>query len=517
MFIAMISQSHPLSYPSLTDATSAGRSSASGLSATACLAGAATPLLIAQLLIGTAPYFAVAVYVSLLVVILTLRVIGFATIAGVLIGYFAFRYLVLSQVFKTLYGQPGQTNLAAPETTIFVLLVGITAMCAAAVVVSVLQRDRKVISLDFSPSTLTHVRNICFAIGFIILLSTGGMSSSESGEAQYGGLVGVIKQFSSLSYFAVMAETWRTLKRTDGKVSVSPSLVFMLAALSFVGLTVNSKFGVAQPFIAYLLASVAFRRRISRRQIAVSAFGAVLFIGAVYPIIHILRAYNDRADITMELSSMAEFVSESLADPSFIFRQWDQLKATPDDTVYAQGLYYLGSSDDLLGRFLLIANTDTIVSAVNHDGPYGMGLVLAGIDSSIPHFLSPDKLQNSTGDIVTWYYGLRRWGMIGYPANGLLADCYAALGWAGVVIIPFVLLVLLLGQLQLAGQRIAGNLLGAFLLLINLHSFGEANIQQYITTILRGLPQYLFAIVASTYFVNALLGRHRVRATRPTP
>jgi hypothetical protein len=138
---------------------------------------------------------------------------------------------------------------------------------------------------------------------------------------------------------------------------------------------------------------------------------------------------------------------------------------------------------------------------------------MAGIDSALPHFIRPNKMQNSMGDVVTWYYGLRSWGYVGYPANGLLADCYAALGWMGVIVVPFVLQLLLLAQLQLAGRQVAGNLVGAFLLLLNFHIFGEANIQQYITNIIRGVPQY-FVLIIALYYLSDLIQSRRERPER---
>lgn len=477
----------------------------------AILISAATALFLIQLAIGTTFYFSALIYTSFLVSILTLRIIGFTSIAGILLSFFVLRYLVFSQVIKTLYGQPGHTNLAAPETTVAVLLVGLISMCAAAIIVSRLIGEKQFVSFNPEPSTLVHVRNICFGMGILTVLLASSFSFSESGDAQYGGIVGIAKQVSSISYFAVMAETWRVLMLTNGRRSLSRYLPIMLGILFVIGIASNSKTAILFPFMAYLLASIAYRRGISKQQLALVAAGVVGFTLVIYPLIHVMRGISERSGSLIELSTISEFVTKSISNPNYFYDQWDSLKAVPDDSVYAQGLHYLGSSDELLSRFLLIANTDIIVNAVNNDGMYGPGLIIAGINSSIPHFITPNKQQGSMGDVVTWYYGLRTWGLVGYPANGLFADCYAALGWLGVVIIPFSILIFYFSELQLTGTRFAGNLVGAFFVLITLNSFVEANIQQFISTVVRGLPQYFFLILAIFYSVDILLGRRRSR------
>src|SRR5271169_5878747 len=81
-----------------------------------CLLAGAILLLVCQLLMGTSIYFAAGVFLTLLMVIFTWRLVGFGSIAGLLIAVIAFNFLVVSQIAKTIYGQPGETNISAPET-----------------------------------------------------------------------------------------------------------------------------------------------------------------------------------------------------------------------------------------------------------------------------------------------------------------------------------------------------------------------------------------------------------------
>lgn len=91
------------------------------------LFGLATLLFAAQLVLGTAVEFAMAVYLTLLVVIVTLRNIGYGSVAGVMIVVMVSSYLVICQFLKVWLFQAADTNLRAPDTTIFVLLIGIGA------------------------------------------------------------------------------------------------------------------------------------------------------------------------------------------------------------------------------------------------------------------------------------------------------------------------------------------------------------------------------------------------------
>lgn len=474
------------------------------------LLSAVAALLLGQLLVGTSAYFALCVGASLVIVVLTLQRIGYSSIAGVFIAYMAFRYLVFSQIIKTLYGQSGDSNLADPNTTVTVLLIGTMSICLAAVIVAQILGRRQLLLIDPSPEVLVYVRNLSFVVGFVIFAVVLRMGEAETGDAEVGGIVGVARQFLNIAYLSILAETWRILKSSNGQRSISWILCVMLAVLLFIGILTNSKKAIADPLLMYLIASIAYRRYITRTQTFIALGALVVGILIVYPAVQIMR--GERGVGGLSIDAVSEFVYRTVVDPAALREEWQAYQVEPDISVMAQGLYYLGDFDDLMNRFMLISNTDVVVNAVDESGPFGTGLISDGFALLLPTFIYPDKPRVGPGDQLTWYYGLRVWGLQGSPTIGLFADCYAALQWTGIIIIPFLIMILYFPEVQLSGTRIAGNILGVYFLFRNLHSFGEGGIADFIVAIGRGNTLDLALILGLLYLSEILVVRRKPHA-----
>ena len=348
-------------------------------------------LAVGQLAVGTSVSFAVAVAVTLLVALLTLRIVGLSSIPGMLIALLMIRYLVVSQLAKTLLGQPGDSNLAAPETTIAVILVGTMSICAGAIVVASFLRGRRL--LQFSPSMpqLVGFRNVTFLIGSVCTAIAYQEGTRDFSQLSYGGLGAIATEFSGFIYLALMTDTWLALTRSNGRRSTSPSVVALCLALTVYGFLANSKQGIASPLVAYLIASYSFRRRISKQQIAMTIVALIFGVVVLYPANQLMRG---RLNVDPSATEAAgQMFTQLLQDPSSLALEWEILTTIPIEelSLNEQQLFYLGTADDLAGRFLLIANTDVIVNAVNENGPYGPDLITQGFLMAMPTFLLPDK------------------------------------------------------------------------------------------------------------------------------
>lgn len=471
-------------------------------------------LFVAQVILGTSVTFAAEVLLAIVAVILTLRIIGWGSIAGILIAYFCFRYVIFSQVIKTLYGQAGDSRLGAPETTIGVIFVGICTMCFAALIVSHLFRGKTFVRIDPSVDVLKHVRNISIVIGAIAILIGRYSNGGDSAEVDYGGIGQIAHQLGSLVYVSILAETWRVLKMTEGRRSTTPLLYCLIGGLTMLGIIADTKEGTAAPLLIYIIGSASYRYRITRSQLIVigsALFGGVLF---VYPAIQLLRTQANSL-VQVPVSVTIGFIYDSILNPTDFFRAWSQTRDLPRTDLYAEALNYLGDFDDLEGRFMLIANTDVIVAAVNDSGPVGMELATTGLGQLVPTFINPDKSRVFTGDYVTWYYGLRSWDVRGAPTIGLLADTYATEEWAGVIVLTFIFMFAFFFELGISGMTLRQNFMGAFLLYLYFHQFSEGNIAGFESDILRYLPIYFLMVFILVRFAETLSNREaRLREER---
>lgn len=474
----------------------------------------ATLLFVGQLLVGTSPEFAGAVYLALLVVSTTLYLIGFATVAGILVAYMAFRYLVFSQFIKTFYGQPGDSNLQAPETTITLLLVGFTIICGAALLVSKVIGNRKIVSVSPSADTLAFVRNVSLCCGLFSYVMLRGSSVTDSGDTAYGGGIAIARQFGMFTYVAILAETWRALQLSEGRKSTSITLYTVIGALVAVGFLLNSKGAMASPVLMYLFASCAYRGYVTKAQVTMGAVVLVVGVLVAYPAVQLTR--KDRGDsglITLDLAG--DYLYRLITDPTSLFDDWQDYLKVPDQSLFTESLEYLGTVDDLRGRFMLIANTDVIANAVNQDGPYGPELIENALRSIVPTVIDPDKPRVYSGDLLTWHYGLRNWGVAGFPTIGLFADCYAAWSWPGVVLVLAVLMPAFFFALALPGTRLGGNFLATYLAFRFFHTFGEGTISGIMGNMFRDIPIELGLLVGMVYLADLVANRReRILANR---
>lgn len=453
-------------------------------------------LMICELIAGTSFYFALCVFLSIIALIVTLRLIGIGSVAGILIASLEFRHLIFSQIMRTWSAQPADGDLLAPNTTITVILFGTVAICAAALLAHALIGRRKIIAARCPPERLRLARNLSLGFGLLFaLLHAYFQRSTDGGGPQYGFLNGLASIMGNLVYFAVYLETWRVLERSNGVRSTSTTLYWMLGPLTVWGFYANSKLGVALPFTSYLLAAMVYRQRITKNQtlaVAAVVVGGLMLVG---PGVEILRTERDPMTGYLTTKQVLDFAERMVTDPESIRQEWTTLKeiqASGDSLFNTE--HYLGNSN-ILERFAFISVTDTIVNAVNEDGPYGWGLVTDGFELIFPSFLNPDKPRVWTGDLMTWHYGLRSWGVTGNIATGIFADSYALAEWPGAFLAPFVLVFLFLLGAQSGGTSLRGNFIGAYFVVAYFHAFTEQGVEGLITIIFREVPTILVFLV----------------------
>jgi hypothetical protein len=473
---------------------------------------AAAGILLAQILLGTAVEFACGVFAIYLVVILTWKALGFDSIAGVMLGYCTFQFVGMAEVLKVLYLQPGDTNLRSPDVTIGVLLVGMIALCSAALVVSNLLKNRQIIAVDPSPEALATIRNICFGVEVMALLTVRLAGGTAEGDAAVGGIAGVARDFVSVGYFSIAAETWRVLKMTDGRRSTSPALLAMASALVFAGVLFDSKALTAQPAVIYFVVSWAYRRRLTLRQWVTAAIGVAIFASFIYPVVHILRADKTATGISFE--AVTDYLGEIVVDPGKLAEDWAAYKVGTFDPsafgyAYQDSLNYLGYQDDLLARFTYIANTDGLVDAVDKDGTYGWGLIGESFAAMIPTFVYADKPRYGAGDQLLWFYGMEPYGLVGYPTIGLFATSFATGGWLGVFLIPLVLGTVSFLFFCCGGTRASDSILAAFFLAMFFNVIGGSDVMAQIGFSFRALPEDILFLVMTFYAADWFLGRKR--------
>jgi hypothetical protein len=275
-------------------------------------------------------------------------------------------------------------------------------------------------------------------------------------------------------------------------------MTFMVAE----GFLANGKSPIGFPILAYFLASISFRGRITRQQVAALLMSMLIGVFVIYPVVHMMRHLRG-ASALFSLDLASEFIGDIIENPASAIQEWQYMQAHPDSSQFTQGVNYVGRIDDLETRFMLITTIDMIANKVELEGPYGTSLITDGFEALLPTFIHPNKPRIDTGDLLTWYYGLRDWDVLGYPSIGILADSFAALEWLGVILLPFLCALLQLLELQFSGTSIRGNLVGTYLLLKEFFFFSSGgNIEMAVIDIFRNNPIEIAFFYVILYFAD---------------
>jgi hypothetical protein len=156
----------------------------------------------------------------------------------------------------------------------------------------------------------------------------------------------------------------------------------------------------------------------------------------------------------------------------------------------------------LVDRLEMIQDVDLIVSKAKIGHYLGWPLLLSDVKAIFPAFLV-NKSAYADVDEISFHYGTRPQGLVGFPTVGLFASAFAMFGWLGGSILTY--LVILMNFLILkfiAGSSLYKNVWTIFLMALLWLSFSERSVQALIVSILREVPSVVIVILFVLWFLK---------------
>jgi hypothetical protein len=425
---------------------------------------------------GTNPLFSVGIFYFILVAAIGFNVAGgLNTFTGSYIGFMALETIIISQVAKLFYLQAADTHLMTPLTTVAVYDMGITCVTFSAYVASKYRRKRAIFNADKDGTRMVGMSIAASLIGMVCYMLLGLYGFDSDLAVQKGTGIGLLNQFGAFLPLGVLLGTAYIIKQSKGRRSARWWTILPLVFLTLYGVAVESKQGIFQPILIWLLVCAAYGYKLNRKQVIALVCAAGFSAYIIFPVVQYMRGYTRTGDII----NRAKLVYQYLANNDLLsIREAYIANEELREESSATGYFYYGSDKQLLDRLSLIETEDAIIYRTEVTMPRGLHYMADGVLGQVPRRLWPGKDKWEQGAIAEVNEMGREIGVLQegdettFISFSLFGSTFYMVGWLSapliiVVMTPFFIIIdSFYGNIQT-------NIFCLFMVLANIHGAPE--------------------------------------------
>ena len=336
-------------------------------------------LFIVQIAEGTHLYFSAGSTAFLVIAALTFNAAGGLTRAsGAYVFFYSVLVVVLGLCYKALLGEPADSNLRDPQTTIAVYVAGIAVMFLAVAISRRLTRKRGLLQdlLQESGMYRSCVGCIVFGAGGAYLISVFDTSTATLNKA--------FTQLNQLLPLGIILGVMYEIRRSGGTRSVNlPVALTATYLFIFFGVIGISKQGMLTPLYCWFIPVCALRFRLSILQLT----SFLLWVLIVFQYLVPYSQYGRRFVVGNPSSSQRLDLAVRLLSHPERTRQLYLANQTPADV----GAHYFNSPQGFWDRLNFIAVDDSLVDLTDRGSVYGFAPIAQSFVNAVPHFILPNK------------------------------------------------------------------------------------------------------------------------------
>ena len=400
-------------------------------------------LCIVQVLEGTPLQFSLCTFAFILIATVAFNVAGgFSRPSGSYIFFYAVLAVILGLTYKAFLGEPADSNLVVPQTTMLVYVVGISGMLAAAFLKKLVLPVHGLLERTADRIDLKAASIGCIIVGLTIFFLTvvslkTGVSAEERYTQNSGTVLSALGQINQFLPLGLILGVTHTIKSSGGRRFLSPSVAFgTIAFVILVGIVGTSKQGLFEPIACLMVAAGALRYRFSVGQVAIFVLGIVFALKIIVPYIQIGKS-------TVQGETYLETVENAFAlltDLNYTREQTDlaaQVQAEDDDL----SIHYFDTREGIFDRLQMISIDDALIDVTEQGHVFGLTPLLFDVYNLVPHFLWPGKPVISLGNVYFHEIGLahnstaREDDVTTGISFSPTADAFHMARWTGVAII----------------------------------------------------------------------------------
>jgi hypothetical protein len=466
---------------------------------------AAAGLFLVQQLEGTALYFSIGSVAFLLLAAFAFNAAGGLTRAsGAYVFFYSLLVVVIGLGYKAFLGEPADSNLSDPHTTIEVYVGGMAAMLAAVVVSRRFARKTGLLQnvLDESQMYRSSIGCIVAGIGGGFLISILGESGAKLNSA--------FTQLNELLPLAIIIGVIYEIRRSGGTRSVNLP-VAMVAIYYFLvfGVIGFSKQGMLTPFYCWALPVCAMRFRLSMLQVGACLAGIFIIFQYLVPYSQYGRRFVNADQSMAQRTAIAVRLLEHPEQTRHDFET---------DATAAVG-YYNGSQG-FWDRLQFIYVDDSLITITDQGKVFGLSPIWANFMNAIPHVFWPDKPALNFGNLYAHEIG-------GLPEDDTTtgiafsptSEAYHMKQWVGVLVVAPLLWFLLFVVFDSLFGDLRATPWGMLVLAQISHLAPEGGLAGTVSLVTFGTEIFTFCAIFATWvaplFAIAVLGPDRRRVVRP--
>lgn len=332
----------------------------------------------AQLLEGTSLYFSICCILFIVVATLTFNLAGgLSRPSGAYVFFYAVLVVIVGLCWKAVVGEPADSNLSAPSTTIRVYLAGICSMFVAVWISRKLTPKRSLLDNLVTDANMQSATVGCMVVG-IALTVIFSLVPSESGS-----VLSALAQLNRFLPLAIILGTIHEIRKSGGTRGVSIPVFLSGAIIFFGGVLGFSKEGMITPFLCWLLAAASRLYKVSLMQI----MGGILVTFFIFQYLVPYSQYG-RNYRTESFSENLAISINFFSNLGYVRSQYIQSEMDANEDL-ARG--YFTNRVGFFERLQMIGPDDSLISFTEQHSPIGLYPIPILFANLVPHFIWPNK------------------------------------------------------------------------------------------------------------------------------
>jgi hypothetical protein len=416
---------------------------------------------------------------------------GFSRVIGAYIFWFALLIPGFGVIWKSVLGEPADSNLKVPLLTISAYTVSMVVLALVAILTS--RIDLRRVGLSAVPAKLDYTLAGLGCFIFWVLLTFAGQF--------FGGIIpgffSALRQIDIFRPLAIVLSTIGIIRATKGRRSINAINTLAMSSLIWDGMLGASKQMMLTPLVCWLVAATYMKLKLNFSRTLCIGLGALVSftifsqLSQARDLIPDNASYDDRVEVVFhELTHYSEVVAHNK-------------EAQVEDVSQLSHHYYDTNQNSLLARLSMISPDDAFFNYATTVPPDGLGSIGDDFRGLIPNImLSTKKVGFGAGNHYAHEIG-------GYLApdddsTGIsfspIPEAYHLAGWSGIVFLMPAIWLLLFFSIDF----VCGDLKNAPWALLVIVYFGHAAPESLISGLVYYMGYGNFGMFVSILFCTRL-------------
>lgn len=403
----------------------------------------AVALCIVQLLEGTTPEFSLLTFSFILIAAIAFNVAGgFSYPSGAYIFFYAVLAVIVGLTYKAYLGEPADSNLATPITTMLVYVAGMGGMLVSAYLKSLVLPAKSLLGETANKIDLDAASIGCMIVGAGIVIASAltvkiGANADETYANNSGTVLSALGQVNQFLPLGIILGVTYQIRKSGGSRFLGTAVVVATVFSSLIfGIVNTSKQGLFQPIACVMIAAAALRYRFSPGQVATFAVGMAFAFYYLVPYIQVGKAVVG-ADT---FAGSVENAYALLTDASAVRAQTQESELDFQE-IDDYSIHYYNSAQGLFDRLQMISIDDALIDVTEQGHVFGLSPLLFDVYNLVPHFIWPGKPLIALGNVYSHEIGLAHYSTAGEEdtTTGIsfspTSDAFHMARWTGVLVV----------------------------------------------------------------------------------